>query len=360
MNARFSLPALPWYFRGVVAEAAPGVVEIELFHHRPPAGDALRGTDPRAGTAHAGLHPAGVQQQHADAAAPEFHRQALHGGVERGLAGTIVIAARLADLGDAAHVAADGDDQAALAARDVVDEGLGHPHRAERIDLESVQPIVVGQAGAERVVELFQRDAGFVDEHVDGLFAERGGERRDFVLMGGIEPMDADVGITFGEAAQLAGFGGMTATGMNPPAVLRVLMPPFEAEAAVTSGDEDGGHAISCAGGRPLLGGIGPVRISTWWAANSCLGACHWLISAEPPRGDYFAPGFIVDCARHVDSRRRRSALWRTRVMVARAGPPATICCEPRQARKGAAAAAESGAGSGRVRAAASRVTRSK
>src|SRR3569623_1072840 len=71
------------------------------------------------------------------------------------------------------------------------------------------------------------------------------------------------------------------------------------------------------------------------------LGACHCPISAEPPRGDYFAPGFIVDCARHVDSRRRRSALWRTRVMVARAGPPATICCEPRQARKVAAAATE-------------------
>jgi DNA polymerase III subunit gamma/tau len=39
--------------------------------------------------------------------------------------------------------------------------------------------------------------------------------------------------------------------------------------------------------------------------------------------------------------------------MVARAGPPATIRCEPRQVRKGAAAAADSGAGVGRVRAAA-------
>ena len=33
------------------------------------------------------------------------------------------------------------------------------------------------------------------------------------------------------------------------------------------------------------------------------------------------------------------------RLMVGRVGPPATISCEPRQARKGAAAATDSGAG---------------
>ena len=39
--------------------------------------------------------------------------------------------------------------------------------------------------------------------------------------------------------------------------------------------------------------------------------------------------------------------------MVARAGSPATRSCEPRQARKGAAAAADAGAGVQLVRAAA-------
>ena len=38
--------------------------------------------------------------------------------------------------------------------------------------------------------------------------------------------------------------------------------------------------------------------------------------------------------------------------MVVRVGPPATIGCEPRQARKGATVAADSGAGVWRVRAA--------
>lgn len=55
------------------------------------------------------------------------------------------------------------------------------------------------------------------------------------------------------------------------------------------------------------------------------------------------------DCTFPVD--RKSSGSWiaadwmRGRVMAARVGPPATLRCKPRQARKGAAAAADSGAG---------------
>ena len=41
-----------------------------------------------------------------------------------------------------------------------------------------------------------------------------------------------------------------------------------------------------------------------------------------------------------------------SRFMVARVGHPATICCEPRQARKGATVTADSCAGARRARAA--------
>ena len=109
-----------------------------------------------------------MQQEHADAAGFELMGETVYGRVERRLAGAVGVVARRIDVGDAAHVAGDGQHERTLAAGQVRKQRLRHPHGPEGVDPEGLLPVLVADAADRVFSPALEIDARVVDQQVDG------------------------------------------------------------------------------------------------------------------------------------------------------------------------------------------------
>lgn len=128
----------------------------------------------------------------------------------------------------------------------VVEQGLGHACRAQGIDLEAAQPLVIAdRTGRGQCVAVFRIDAVVVVEDAEGRFRHLPLDRAYIVSQGDVESMDRNPAVGRGQFAQRIGLGRPSAGGKYPPPVLGKLAHEFDAKAAVASGDEDVGHGFA-------------------------------------------------------------------------------------------------------------------